>query len=40
MKNLEFRFKIKFRKNNYDTNKVTNFLVNDFNWNSRDLILR
>ena len=22
---------------NYDTNKVTNFFVNDFNWNSKDL---
>ncbi len=24
---------------NYDTNKVTNFLVNDLNWNSKDLFL-
>ena len=26
-----------FKGNNYDTNKSTNFLVNDFNWNSVEL---
>ena len=28
-----------YKAHNYDTNKLTNFLVNDLNWNSNDLIL-
>ena len=26
-----------FKINNYDTNKITNFLINDFNWTSNEL---
>ena len=26
-----------FKINNYDTNKITNFLINDFNWSSNEL---
>ena len=28
-----------FKAHNYDTNKFTNFLVNDFDWNSKELFL-
>ena len=27
-----------FKVHNYDTNKLTNFLVNDFNWNSNEIL--
>ena len=27
-----------FKVHNYDTNKLTNFLVNDFNWNSKEIL--
>ena len=28
-----------YKAHNYDTNKLTNFLVNDLNWESNDFIL-
>ena len=27
-----------FKVHNYDTNKLTNFLVNDFNWSSNEIL--
>ena len=29
-----------FKMHNYETNKLTNFLVNDFNWNYKDFIFK
>ena len=34
--NLDLQSKLKVRK--YDTNKLTNFIINDFNWNSNDFL--
>ena len=36
--NLNLQSNLKFR--NYDTNKVTKFLVNDFEWKSKDILLK
>ena len=35
--NLDLQTNLEIR--NYDTNKYTNFLVNDFNWSSKSLFL-
>ena len=35
--NLDLQSNLKFH--NYDTNKLENFLVNDFNWSSNDMFL-
>ena len=32
-------FQTNFKAHNYDTNKTTNFLVNDFDWEIKNLIL-
>ena len=34
--NLDLQTNLKIH--NYDTNKLTKFLVNDFNWNSADIL--
>ena len=36
--NLNLQTNLKVR--NYDTNKVTKFLVNDFNWKSKDILMK
>ena len=35
--NLDLQSNLKVH--NYDTNKLTNFLVNDLNWNSKNLFI-
>jgi LPS-assembly protein len=36
--NINLQTNVKVR--NYDTNKLTNFIVNDFNWDSKDLFFK
>ena len=35
--NLDLQTNLKVH--NYDTNKLTNFIVNDLNWSSKDIFL-
>ena len=37
MKIWELSLQSNYKVHNYDTNKLTNFLVNDFEWTSNDL---
>ena len=38
IRNLDFQSNLKVH--NYDTNNLTHFLVNDFNWNSENIFSR
>ena len=37
---LTLLLKESFKMHNYETNKLTNFLVNDYNWNYKDFIFK